>query len=99
MRAVEGGIRERKKLEIVKKDTVETAQYEGETWYPANTQLKITCPEDMTNLTLQTKYVDLLDNNIYTAWGNTTFNDENANIYTFAANYCYKYCSRIIDET
>ena len=85
-------------IEIVDKDTLETANYDGKTWYPGDTKLKVTCPDDMTNLTLQVKYIDLLNPNTYSGWGSPSFNDENANIYTFTYGASYKYIVRIIDE-
>ena len=38
-------------IEIVDKDTLETVEYDGKTWYPYGTQIKITYAEELTNLT------------------------------------------------
>ncbi len=82
-------------IEIVNKESLETVEYDGKTWYPYGTQIKITYADDMTNLTAY-----------YTATYETTkqLQANNSSLgsvtnYTFTLSETMTYYAKNVDAT
>ena len=81
-------------IEIVDKDTLETVEYNGKTWYPYGTQVKITYAENITNLTPYYRYV------YEASGGDTAWPSDGTNLTrTFSATETTTYYAKNVDKT
>ena len=60
-------------IEIVDKDTLQTVEYDGKTWYPYGTKIKITYADNLTNLTpYYNRHISAINNSSWSKDSNTS---------------------------